>query len=72
MKKSEIVIGHCYLINHFGALSTVRVDGLRNHVTYGSRDGVNKNMTQYNCTKLATGNSIIVKSAAKFRKEVDA
>jgi hypothetical protein len=71
MLQKDIQKGKLYTIKHHdGQIYTVRVDGIGSRRTFGSRDGVSKTLVRYLCTKLATGNSIIVKSAAKFREEV--
>lgn len=59
MKKSEVKIGEHYAIRHHGAhnLSVIRIDS---ESLYGG----------WNATKLSTGRTIRIKSAAKLRYKV--
>ena len=64
MLANQIEVGKTYEIRHHdGQLYTVKVEYLK---TYG----IVRTLTHYMCTKLATGRTIEVKSAAKFRREV--
>lgn len=74
MKAEQIVVGGVYLIRHQGeiGLSEVRVDAIEEQERYAgynaySRQPQYRMTTRYRCTKLSTGRSITVKSAAKFR-----
>lgn len=75
MKKTDIRVGGRYTANVSGNLTTVRVDqivetpAVRNEF---SGRAVRKAGTIYQCTNLATGRGVQIKSAAKFLKEVPA
>jgi hypothetical protein len=71
MLANQIQVGHIYIIKHHDGLKyAVRVEYLKTRNSYGGRSGVIRTMTHYICTKLATGRTIEVKSASKFRSEV--
>lgn len=66
MLKSQVKIGSYYLIRHHdGNLTPIKI--------IGTREGgwlSKKNFTWYMAVKLSTGRVIIIKSAAKLRKEL--
>ena len=70
MKENEIRVGGLYLAKVSGAVTTVRVDAIRNaprysagnYGTYHTRD-----TTVYDITNLRTGRKTTFRSAAKFR-----
>ena len=74
MKAEQIQVGSIYLIRHQGevSLTEVRVDAIEEKETYigfssYSRQPQYRSVKRYRCTKMATGRTIIVKSASKFR-----
>ncbi len=57
MKKSEIEKGGIYIAKVSGKIVKVRVNEIRQGV-----------MTRYDCTNMATGRQITVRSAMRFRE----
>ena len=66
MKATDVEVGKVYMIRHHGSIGlvAVRVDAIDKY--NGMASAVR---TRYRCTKLATGREILVRSAAKFRRE---
>ena len=66
MKQAEIKVGHQYQAKVSGRIVVVHVDAIRETTRFG------KDVTVYDVTNLGTGRKLTFKSAAKFRREVQA
>lgn len=66
MKKADIKVGGLYAAKVSNKLVTVRVES----ITERDGNGIVKDGTNYRCTNLNTGRTVVFHSAAKFRGEV--
>jgi hypothetical protein len=73
MKAHEIEIGHTYMVRLNGKFCRVKVNSINKMEGFRGRMSGKRvrSVTTYGCTNLETGRTVSVKSAAKFRWDVD-
>lgn len=74
MKKDEVKIGGVYEVRLHGVLTKVRIEEATEHRNWvgAASSGNRRTMTHWSATNLRTGRRIVIKSAAKLRREVPA
>ncbi len=69
MRKADIKLGHTYVAKISGRLCHVRIDTVRGDgVKHEARGWIGQG--GWNATNLDTGRTVVIKTAAKLRREV--